>query len=210
MVSSSTSCLPATKPVEGGQGSVMTVASWPLRRKQARPYQVISIGAADGSRSPDSTSPGARPMTPGLEGGRVEAETRGDLHLAPPKATEPSKPRACRTLRNLNVPGPARVGMAECADVRCPAPDRDQSSPCSSSSASRSSRVSLAGRLGVGRRSDAPAIASTRPRSPRRPTAPIRRAARRATTSCSPRSRDRGAGDRRSAACRRRHRRRRT
>ena len=45
IVSSSTSCLPATKPVDGGQGSVMTVASFPFSRKQARPYQVISIGA---------------------------------------------------------------------------------------------------------------------------------------------------------------------
>ena len=34
----------------GGHGSVMTVASLPFRRKQARPYQVISIGEADGSR----------------------------------------------------------------------------------------------------------------------------------------------------------------
>src|SRR5688500_18675375 len=49
MVSRSTSCLPATKPVDGGQGSVMTVASLPFRRKQARPYQVISIGVANGS-----------------------------------------------------------------------------------------------------------------------------------------------------------------
>src|SRR5439155_10026474 len=44
MVSRSTSCLPATKPVDGGQGSEMTVASRPRSRKQARPYQVISIG----------------------------------------------------------------------------------------------------------------------------------------------------------------------
>ena len=44
IVSRSTSCLPATKPVAGGQGSVMTVASRPFSRKQARPYQVISIG----------------------------------------------------------------------------------------------------------------------------------------------------------------------
>ena len=31
----------------------------------------------------DSTSAGARPMTPALEGGRVEVETRLDLQLAP-------------------------------------------------------------------------------------------------------------------------------
>src|SRR5918995_4184794 len=113
IVSSSTSCLPATKPVDGGQGSVMTVASLPFSRKQARPYQVISIGqpmvAPRRRRRPgDSTSPGARPMTPGLEGGRVEAETRVDLHLARRRLESPSKPRACRTLRNLNLYGHVR------------------------------------------------------------------------------------------------------
>ena len=41
----------------GGQGSVMTVASRPLSRKQARPYQVISIGRpmiAGNARAPVS------------------------------------------------------------------------------------------------------------------------------------------------------------
>ena len=70
----------------------------------------------------DSTSPGARPMTPGLEGGRVEAETRVDLYLARQSLRAPSKPRACRTLRNLNLHRAAQEAMAECADVSCWAP----------------------------------------------------------------------------------------
>src|SRR5688572_16551178 len=85
----------------------MTVASLPLRRKQARPYQVISIGVAHpssaSSSAGDSTSPGARPMTPGLEGGRVEAEIQADLHLVARRLSSRSKPRACHTLRNLNL-----------------------------------------------------------------------------------------------------------
>src|SRR5688572_32336564 len=91
----------------------MTVASLPFSRKQARPYQVISIGAGmvprGGRYRPgDSTSAGARPMTPGLEGGRVEVETRVDLHLARRRLESPSKPPACRTLRNLNLYGHVR------------------------------------------------------------------------------------------------------
>src|SRR5918995_3772791 len=64
--------------------------------------------STDGSGFGDSTSPGARPMTPGLEGGRVEVETRVDLHLARRRLESPSKPQACRTLRNLNLYGHVR------------------------------------------------------------------------------------------------------
>jgi hypothetical protein len=58
------------------------VVSRPLSLKQARPYQVISMGPRMVADAGDSTSAGARPMTPALEGGRVEVETRLDLQLA--------------------------------------------------------------------------------------------------------------------------------
>jgi hypothetical protein len=63
---------------DGGVLALEPEAGTPVPGDLHRSRHRISAGSSAGG----STSPGARPMTPGLEGGRVEVETRLDLHLA--------------------------------------------------------------------------------------------------------------------------------
>src|SRR5712691_9650701 len=101
MVSRSRSCLPATKPVEGGHGSVMTVASRPFSRKQARPYQVISMG---GPILPETHE---RRCPPNDTGARRREGGGGNPVRISNSQREPYRPRVNPKgwlgLRNLNL-----------------------------------------------------------------------------------------------------------